>query len=206
MAQAVSATSREQNGMDAFRRLRKRLANQPGHAEAEPSREFSSTQVDLPAKHAAAIRQMAATIPDADLAEDGREDAPHITVKFGLHTNDVDDVRRVLADEPPITVTLGKTSIFPAKEGAAYDVVKVDVDSPDLHRLNAKIAKGLDHTDTHPTYKPHATLAYVKPGLGQKYVGRADLDGRTMTLDAIVFSGKDRQTVSIPLTGRRVSK
>jgi hypothetical protein len=145
---------------------------------------------------------MAAQIPDADLANDGREDQPHVTVKFGLHTNNVADVRRVLAGEPPITVRLGKTSLFPAKEGAAYDVVKVDVDSPDLHRLNKKIADALPHTDTHPTYKPHVTLAYVKPGAGKKYVGRTDLAGRTMTVGAVTFSGKDRQEIPIALSGR----
>jgi 2'-5' RNA ligase len=168
---------------------------------AEPPREFSSTQVDLPSADAQAIGALAKSIPDADLAADGRETDPHVTVKFGLHTADVEDVRRVLAGEPPITLTFGKTSIFPAKEGADYDVVKVDVDSPDLHRLNDKIGEALEHTDTHPNYKPHVTLAYVKPGLGQKYVGRTDLAGRTITLDAVAFSGKDRSVVSIPLTG-----
>lgn len=169
--------------------------------EATKPREFSSTQVDLAHGDADAVRAAAAKIPDADLADDGREEQPHITVKFGLHTNDAADVRRVLADEPPITVTLGKTSIFPAKDGGDYDVVKVDVDSPDLHRLNAKIAGALEHTDTHPEYKPHVTLAYVKPGLGKKYVGRDDLAGRTLTFKAITFSGKDRQLVSVPLGG-----
>lgn len=169
---------------------------------SEPPREFSSTQVELPADVAGDIRTLADSIPDADLGEDGREDKPHVTVKFGLHTDDVADVRRVLAGEGPITVTLGKTSLFPAKEGADYDVVKVDVDSPDLHRLNAKIAKALEHTDTHPTYKPHATIAYVKAGLGKKYEGRTDLEGKTVTLNAITFSGKNRELVSIPLTGK----
>lgn len=166
-----------------------------------PPREFSSTQVDLPAAVSGHIRKLADSIPDADLGEDGREDKPHVTVKFGLHTDDVADVRRVLAGEKPITVTLGKTSIFPAKEGADYDVVKVDVDSPDLHRLNAKIAGALEHTDTHPDYKPHATIAYVKAGLGKKYAGRTDLEGQTVTLHEITFSRKNREKVSIPLTG-----
>ncbi len=35
-------------------------------------------------------------IPDAALAEDGRELQPHITIKYGLTTSDVDDVRRSL--------------------------------------------------------------------------------------------------------------
>lgn len=166
----------------------------------KPPREFSSTQIELPPEHADAVRELAAKIPDADLAGDGREDRPHVTVKFGLHTNDVEDVRRVLANERPITVTLGKTSTFPPSAGSdGAEVVKVDVHSPDLHRLNAKIAGALAHTDTHPDYKPHVTLAYVKAGLGQKYTGDTSLEGRRLTVHDVTFSGKDRSEISIPL-------
>lgn len=167
---------------------------------------FSSTQVNLPEEHAAAVIQMAKAIPDADIAENGRAGdsegaAPHVTVKYGLHTTDVEEVRKVLADEPPITVTLGATSFFPGSESGNGDVVKIDVDSPDMHRLNAKIAEALKTTDTHPTYTPHVTVAYVKEGKGQQYSGDETLKGRTITLDSIRFSTKDGKIFEIPLTG-----
>jgi len=175
---------------------------------AEPERKFSSTQVNLPAPVAKRVTGLAAKIPDSALAADGRETEPHITVNYGLHTGDAEKVRKVLAGEGPITVTLGRTSIFPAKEAAAqrggdqYDVVKIDVDSPDLHRLNKKIADALPHTDTHPEYKPHVTLAYVKPGEGEKYAGDASLEGQTVSLNSVAFSGKDGSVVEIPLGGK----
>lgn len=168
---------------------------------AEPKRQFSSTQLNLPDEHAQAIKDFAAKIPDADLAGDGREDKPHVTVKYGLHGEDPDAVRELLANQPPITVKLGKTSMFPAGESGNGDVVKADVDSPELHALNKKIADALPHTDTHPDYKPHATIAYVKPGEGKKYVGDSSLAGRTMTIDHLTFSGKNGKMVEIPLTG-----
>lgn len=169
--------------------------------EVEKPREFSSTQVNLPPDVADSVRQTAAKIPDEDLVEDGREDEPHTTVKFGLHTNDAEDVRPLLANEPPVKVKFGKVSLF---ENDDADVVKIDVDSPDLHRLNKKIADALPHTDTRPEYKPHVTLAYVKPGMGKKYLGLNDLEGQEITLNAITFSGKDRQKIEIPLGGRSI--
>mgnify|MGYP001587775990 CR=1 FL=1 len=178
----------------------------PPKAERE-EHSFGNTQVNLPPDTAKAVLSLAAVIPDADLAPNGRAGqseatAPHVTVKYGLHTTDVEDVRKVLAGEPPVTVTLGTTSFFPGSESGNGDVVKIDVDSPDLQRLNKKIAEALDVTDTHPTYKPHVTIAYVKEGKGKDFEGDESLNGHTVTLDAIRFSTSDGKIFEIPLTGK----
>lgn len=174
-------------------------------AEVEPpeTHSYSSTQIQLPPETAAGVTAMAAKIPDEDLAPDGRETDPHVTVKYGIHTADVEKVREVLANEPPITVTLGKTSFFPNGESGSGDVLKVDVDSPDLHRLNAKIADALEVTDTHPEYVPHASIAYLKPGKGKDYEGDDSLSGQTVTVRAVTFTSKDGQRFEIPLTGQQ---
>jgi hypothetical protein len=53
--------------------------------------------------------------------------------------------------EPPITVTLGKTSLF---ENDDADVLKVDVDSADLRRVRKAIGAIVDAPrDTHPEYQ-----------------------------------------------------
>lgn len=161
--------------------------------------EFSSTQVNLSGSIAEKIAEFAKRIPDADLADDGREDQPHITVKYGLHGDNADEVRAALSGEKPIKVTFGKVSLFQTNDD--YDVVKVDVDSPDLHRLNKKIAE-LPHTDTFPDYKPHATIAYVKKGKGGKYAGNRFLNGQVARLSSLVFSDKNRQQVEIQLDGK----
>lgn len=170
-------------------------------AEQPTKHKFASTQVNLPAELAGELRAMGQSIPAGDLAPDAREAEPHVTVKFGLHDNDPEAVRRVLAGEPPITVRLGKTSFFPNGESNAGDVLKVDIDSPDLHRLNKKIADALPHTDTHPDYVPHATIAYLKPGLGKQYANDDRLAGKTVTIDRVTFTGQNDERVEIPLTG-----
>lgn len=163
---------------------------------------FSSTQLDLPEEHAKPIREMAARIPDEHLGENGREEAPHVTVKYGLHTEDAGKVRELLQDQPPITVRFGKTSTFPPSKGSDGDeVVKVDVDSPELHALNKKIADALEHTDSFPDFKPHATVAYVKPGMSKQYVGDATMEGKTMRVDRLTFSSKNGEKVEIPFGG-----
>ncbi len=187
------------------RKVKAKYPEYDGYEDEPESHKFSSTQVDLPPSIATKLIALGKSIPDEELAEDGRESEAHITVKYGLHTADARKVKNALEGEPPIKLTLGKVSIFPAKEtetqrgGDQYDVVKVDVDSEDLRRLNKKISDALPHTDTFPGYKPHATIAYVKPGLGKKYAGNTALEGQTAIIHSITFSSKDGKKTEIPL-------
>ena len=179
--------------------------------EQRDEHSFSTTQVNLPDAIAKRIIGMARAIPDEDIETDGRAgdsegSAPHVTVKYGLHTNDVDKVAEVIKDEPPITVRLGSTSYFPNGESGSGDVLKFDVDSPDLQRLNAKISEALDTTDTHPGYTPHVTVAYLKAGKGKDYEGDESLSGQMVTLDRIRFSTKEGRIFEIPLTGVQLTR
>lgn len=182
--------------------------------EAPPqTHDYSSTQVPMPEHVAQAMQQFAAGIPDAELnkeegggyggesASDGREHDSHITVKYGLETKDPEKVAELLKGQPPITATLGKTSLFKNDDS---HVLKVDVDSPDLHRLNGIIAQ-LPNGDKHPDYIPHATIAYLKPDakISKQYDGIEipGVTGQKVVIDRVTFSGKDGKRVEIPLTG-----
>ncbi len=167
-------------------------------ADANTPREFSSTQINLPDELAARVRAMAARIADEDLAADGREDEPHITVLFGTHTSNPQEVEALLADQPPVRISIGRSSIFACEK---YDVVKLDVAGDDLHRLNRRLAEALPHTSTHPTYVPHVTLAYVKPGSGSKYVGLDTMDGTELIAHQVVFSDQHRVKTPVRLAG-----
>lgn len=186
----------------------KRLSSDDSQLTPEPpERKFSSTQFDIEdagysRKHGSplsALRDLALAIPDKDLAEDGREEAPHITAKYGLHTDSPEGAIAAAAGFGSIPVTLGDISIF---EGPEADVVKIDVLGDRLHELNALLADSLPHTDTHPTYQPHLTLAYVKPGLGKKYVGPSGLEGRQLILRHLVFSNREKERTLIDLEAR----
>ena len=170
---------------------------------APEKRDYSSSQFGLPEGIAASIKRFAANIPDEDLAPDtkGREDDPHITVKYGLHTENPAALKAVVAGEKPVQVKIGRTSVFKTDDA---DVLKLDIESPELHALNKKVGDSLEHTDTHPEYVPHATVAYIRKGLGDKYAGRAiaGATGMKPVLDIVTFSRPNEEKTEIPLNAQ----
>jgi 2'-5' RNA ligase len=165
--------------------------------------DYSSTQVNLPPKHAKAVQDFAADIDPDDLHEtEKNEDVPHITVKYGLHTDDHRDVAKALESEPPANATINGLSMF-ERDDKDYDVLKYDVDSRDLERLNGIVAKTAPHTDTFPEYHPHVTVAYLKKGRGKKYVHQATpmQDMPSVNFDTVHFSSKSGNIVPMSLNG-----
>ncbi len=165
--------------------------------EPEPLHEYSSTQVQLVGRPVEIVRKMQSAIQRTDIGTEGLEERPHITVKFGLHFQTPSaKLRAALKTFGPVTLTLGKTSLFKNEDA---DVLKVDVDSPDLHRLNKVISRVVPTFDTYPKYVPHLTIGYLRPGRGTKYAGDKSLEGQKLTFHSIVFSGKKGHRETIPL-------
>lgn len=158
---------------------------------------LSSTQIDLPEEWAKPMIAFGANIPDDDIyMPEGREDRPHVTVKYGLPA---DASAPDVAGFGPVRIVLGPLDVFATPD---YDVLFASVDSPDLVRLNSLIGQTPGVTDTHPNYRPHATIAYLKSGYGVGYVGRKFVEvpeGSSFTADAMTFVSANgtRERVSL---------
>jgi 2'-5' RNA ligase len=159
---------------------------------------YSSTQVNLPEDAAEVVRQLGQRIDPADLTKDGREDTPHVTVRYGLWDESPANAIPLIQSAGVLRYTLGDITLF---ENDEFDVLKISVDSPDLTALNEKL-KALDHTDTYPGYHPHVTIAYLKPGTGKKYVPAPHaLWGKTFTSNVVLFSSRTGDKTLVSTTG-----
>ncbi len=104
----------------------------------------------------------------------GLEDEPHTTLLYGLH----DEVSPISIDKTLNKFTYGKCKIHTPSlfKNEKYDVLKFDVSGDNLHETNEELKK-FPHTSSYPTYHPHLTIAYVKPGMGTKYVNMLNRGG-----------------------------
>jgi hypothetical protein len=101
----------------------------------------------------------------------GIETEPHTTILYGFHDEVTsEDCFNLFKENMPVKpFKIGIKGISFFTGNPKFDVVKFDVESPELTELN-EVMKALPHTSAFPDYHPHITIAYVKPGEGQKYV------------------------------------
>ncbi len=128
--------------------------------------------------------------------EGGLEDAPHVTVKYGLIGNHRDAIEAALS--AAVEITLQRPDVFASDES---DVLVILVESEALRRLNANLSI-LPHVDTHAEYKPHITIGYLKPGRAEKYIAAlSQLCGRAAILNRAEYSTAEGELHSFDLTG-----
>ena len=118
---------------------------------------------------------LTSTITNSDLYDDdsghyGIEDAPHVTLLYGLHTNIPDGVVSQIINQISFgDIKLTNPSIFSGNE--EYDVLKFDASGDGLVRVN-ELLKKLPHSNDYPEYHPHMTVAYLKKGKWQQYTNK----------------------------------
>ena len=117
----------------------------------------------------------------------GKETEPHVTILFGFDPQEKGTLERLKAELPidgPIEVPLVKLSFFENKD---FDVLKFDVESTDLAKLNAWCRENFKYQSDHPEYHAHVTLCYLKKGLGKKYA-RNMSEPVVTTAETLIYS------------------
>lgn len=168
--------------------------------------DYSCAKLIVPEPAMADVTRLADEIADEDLGPEGRAETPFITVQSYL-TDNADLIATLIADQPPVRITLGETSVKAAEPdwGEMCDVVQVDLASPDILALRQAISGDLI-TVGWWNYHPCVTLAHVKQGRGAKYAGDKTLAGTEIEISEIEFHASDGTVTVFSLTGTREEK
>jgi hypothetical protein len=168
---------------------------------------YGSTQADIPPDSEAgrALDRARARINVDHLAGDGLVRDGHVTIRYGLKGGDEVGIRAHLEKQHPFEATLGKVSAFPPSEhsdGAAPIVVVVD--STDLRRIEKELDRhGNFVPRSFADYRPHATLAYVKPEVAKRYAGMLGTAGKKFVVNSISISHRDGSVHKVELKGEK---
>lgn len=197
--QAISP--KEHTWASIYEKIHRKEVGLQASAPGSKNFSYSSVQVVLPKNIGDKLVAWGKkNIPDDILnkEEGGLEDYPHITVKYGIHSESPKEVLELLKNEKSVKFKLGKVSLF-KNEDKPFDVVKVEIISPDLHRLNKKISENVEVTDTFPNYVPHATIAYVHKGKADQLEGSTELEGLEAEVDSLEFSSSKKKKGATPI-------
>ncbi len=137
--------------------------------------DFCSTQVNL-ADVADIVSYAVKNIKLGDLHEYGIEREPHVTVLYGIESEAyLPALKKVCSKIKPFSIKLGSVSLF--ETDPSFDVLKIDIISPELHKLNSLFKSNSKFHSDFPDYHPHLTLAYLKKGKGKSYLGLNKFEG-----------------------------
>lgn len=167
---------------------------------AERKFDYSSTQVNFPPDAARAffdkcqsfVTKSSLYKPDSGM---GLSATPHVTILYGIHTPiPTLELLDTIETYPKFTVRLGKVSLFKGTESDnPFDVVKIDIECPDLHVLNHDFRQICEYSNDYPEYIPHATIAYVYPDTCDHLEGSTAFKGLSFLAEHVVFSSKEGQ-------------
>jgi hypothetical protein len=129
----------------------------------------------------------------------GLETEPHCTLLYGLHDDEVslEDITKVLDKYTYTTCKGHNVSCF---NNPKYDVLKYDIMGDNLIDTNEEL-KQFPFTSNYPDYHPHMTIAYLKPGMGDKYIDKLNKEKGEifLTPQYAVYSQPDRTKHKIPV-------
>lgn len=162
--------------------------------------ERSWVYIQIPKEFEKIIKYYQSSIDEDDLyfeeensnenREYGIEKNLHITVKYGILTDNEKKVKNIIDkyNEGEKKVKIEKISIF---KNEKYDVLKISCKSKYLKKIHDELS-ALENDDKHLEYEAHITLAYLKPGMGKKYENDtiSKIENKIFTFNNLIFKNR----------------
>jgi len=128
----------------------------------------------------------------------GLETEPHVTLLYGIHSDEADDVDvfNICEQHNYSGITLHTVSAF---KNEKFEVLKFEIEGNGLRECNRELSEKLAFTNDYPDYHPHCTIAYLKPGTSDKYVEALKEITYPVTPAKLVYSKPNGDKLAVDL-------
>jgi len=158
-------------------------------------------QVEIPEPYRTLILDYGKTINEDSVVE--LEDNPHITLLYGIHTNNINEIKSVLGDFPPFEIQFGATKLFMADDLNPNDVLFIEIFCKQLRPLKEKLVLNTNVTQTYTGFLPHCTVGFLQPGHALQFIGTNPLVGEWVTINNVTFGTEDNREI---IYGREIGR
>ena len=177
--------------------------------QKSPMIEYACVMADIPKEISQEIVEFGVrNVKDGDIyMKDGllgRELDSHITIKYGIISDDFKEIEKLFKGIKQFKATLGEVKHFSPEE-REFDVLTVSVESKDLSDMNEKITKEIKCATGLPSdeYHPHVTIAYIKKGKCKELYSNKEFMGKEIIIDSVEFSPVKGDKISIELGNKK---
>jgi 2'-5' RNA ligase len=120
-----------------------------------------------------------------------------VTLFYGIQEDAVDKIRELLKGIKPFEARMGLVTAFKDKD--TNDVLKIDIECPELIKIHYMIRDKIKNDNKFPTYHPHITVAYMKKNKANRLIGDDHFRGRVFKVTEIMYSSKGHEKIQITL-------
>lgn len=128
--------------------------------------DYSYTFVRVTGPYQQHITSLQNSINKKHLYKQGLEKDHHATILYGIKTNSKEEIKNLFFQLKTKSFWIDVVDLDVFKNDG--DVLVLKCKSKELLKLRSKIEK-IPHKKTFKDYRPHVTLAYLKPGYGDIY-------------------------------------
>ena len=115
----------------------------------------------------------------------------HATVLSDIKLKNIKKIKDIVEAENYFDCKLGKIKIFTMN--SKFDVLHVEITNDAIKKINQNLGNSIEHNPYYSIYLPHVTICYLKKGLGEKLLNNTYFEGKTFTVQDLIFSHQGKE-------------
>jgi 2'-5' RNA ligase len=125
---------------------------------------------------------------ESNWVENGIQKLIHLTILYGVEEDELDKIKVIDSTYPEFEIKAKGISYFDNEDSS---VCVIECESERLTEFHNELKEKVSNKDSYPEYKPHITVAYLKPGERVEFEFGDEMEFRINDIEMSINGGKD---------------